>query len=229
MELPDDAARLLASSPEEFVEERKRIAAKLRDEGRPEDARAVAEAKKPPAVVLAVNRAVRDRPQAAKDAADATTRLGPLQLSGEQKEYASTVDELERASRLVADVAVAHLSRTKTASDSMRRRVNDLIRGALASAETRPLFVRGVLTDEIETTGFDAFAGLAIPPAARAKPKSRKDLERAERARAELQKEIAAVRKELADADRRVREVTRERDRLAKKLGALEAKHERTG
>ena len=56
-ELRTDAERLLAVKPEEFVEERARIARRLRDEGRAEDARAVAGTKKPPLVVLAVNRA----------------------------------------------------------------------------------------------------------------------------------------------------------------------------
>ena len=70
-ELPTDAERLLAVSPEEFVEERNLLVRKLRDAGRAEDARAVAETRKPPLVVLAVNRAARDRPQAAQDAASA--------------------------------------------------------------------------------------------------------------------------------------------------------------
>ena len=86
-ELPTDVERLLAVTPEEFVEERARIARNLRDKGRADEARAVAETKKPPLVVLAVNRAARDRPQAARDAAGAAERLGPAQLSGDAEEY----------------------------------------------------------------------------------------------------------------------------------------------
>ena len=80
--LPADAEQLLAVSPEAFVEQRKLLVRRLRDEGRAEDAQAIAHMKKPPPVVLALNRAARDRPQAARDAADAAKRLGPAQLSG---------------------------------------------------------------------------------------------------------------------------------------------------
>ena len=60
--LPADAQQLLAVSPEAFVEQRKLLVRRLRDEGRAEDAQAIAHMKKPPPVVLALNRAARDRP-----------------------------------------------------------------------------------------------------------------------------------------------------------------------
>ena len=135
-DLPHDAERLLAVSPDKFVAERKRLAGELREGGREEDARAVAETKKPPSVVLAVNRAARDRPQAAKDAASAARRIGSAQLSGEQEEYRAALKEMEQASMLLTDVALANLSRERTASAAMRRRVVDLVRGALASEDS---------------------------------------------------------------------------------------------
>ena len=125
--LPADAEQLLAVSPEAFVEQRKLLVRRLRDEGRAEDAQAIAHMKKPPPVVLALNRAARDRPQAAKDAADAAERLGPAQLSGDADGYRKVLGEMEQASALLAEVAVANLSKGKSASDPIRRRVADLI------------------------------------------------------------------------------------------------------
>jgi hypothetical protein len=225
-DLPKDVEKLLAVAPEDFVEERKRLTRTLRDAGRDDAARAVAETTKPPAVVLAVNRAARDRPQAAKDAARAAELLGRAQLSGKPDEYRKLLGEMEQASTLLAEVAVANLSRGKTASEAMRRRVADHIRGALANEALRRLLVRGALRDEADAPGFDAFAGLPRPKRSRqrATAKPPRDEERRRRALEKLEDEIAAAGEALADAERRVREATRERDRLARKLEALEAR-----
>ena len=227
---PKDAEKLLAVAPEDFVEERKRLVRKLRDEGRGDDARAVAQVKKPTPVVLAVNRAARDRPQAAKDAAQAAELLGRAQLSGKADDYRKLLSEMEQASALVADVAVANLSRGKSASEAMRRRVHDHLRGALANEETREQLVRGALADEVATSGFDAFAGLPRPKhsSQRARTRKSQDAERQRRALATLQKDIAGAREALNEAERRVREATRERDMLARKLATLEAKVKKT-
>ena len=215
-------------SPDKFVAERKRLAGELREGGREEDARAVAETKKPPSVVLAVNRAARDRPQAAKDAAGAARRIGSAQLSGEQEEYRAALKEMEQASMLLTDVALANLSRERTASAAMRRRVVDLVRGALASEDTRQRLVRGALTDEVETAGFEAFAGLSMPASSRrqTRQKSVRDSDEDRRARDELRKEIAGTRRSLDDAERRLREATLERDKLATQLASLERKRD---
>ena len=225
---PHDAEKLLAVSPDKFVAERKRLAGELRAEGRDEDARAVAETKKPPSVVLAVNRAARDRPQAAKDAAGAARRIGSAQLSGEQEEYRAALKEMEQASMLLTDVALANLSRDRTASAAMRRRVVDLVRGALASEDTRQRLVRGALTDEVETAGFEAFAGLPMPASSRrqTRRKSVRDSDEDRRARDELRKEMTGTKRSLDDAERRVREATLERDKLATHLASLERKRD---
>jgi hypothetical protein len=227
-ELPTDAERLLAVAPEEFVEERARIARKLLDEGRADDARAVSATKKPPRVVLAVNRAARDRPQAAKDAASAAERLGPAQLSGDADEYRDILKQMEQASTLLAEVAVANLSRGKSASETTRRRVAELLRGALAGEETRQRLVRGALINEVGAAGFDALAGVPMPekPRQQARAKPSPDTDRNRRAREALLAEIAETRRSLDDAELRLREAKRQRERLARRLASLEAKRD---
>ena len=129
---------------------------------------------------------------------------------------------------LLTDVALANLSRERTASAAMRRRVVDLVRGALASEDTRQRLVRGALTDEVETAGFEAFAGLPMPASSRrqTRRKSVRDSDEDRRARDELRKEITGTRRSLDDAERRVREATLERDKLATQLAALERKRD---
>ena len=135
----------------------------LRQAGRDEDARALAGLRKPTAVVLAVNRAARDRPQAARDAARAAEELAKSQLSGEAEKYARARKDLESALALLAEVAVARLSREKPATEAMRRRVADLLRSATADTDAREALEQGVLQEEGDAAGFSAFAGMTAP------------------------------------------------------------------
>ena len=225
-EIPAEAQKLLAVAPEEFVDARKELVTALRSEGRREDAQAVASIKKPSQVVLAVNRAARDRPQAAKDAAKAADRLARTQLAGKPEEYRALTKDMEQAASLLSEVAIAMVSKSGRPTDAVRRRIADHIRGALSSEETRALLTRGMLVDEIEPAGFDAFAGMPIP-----KPRSgsaaaatKRDAEREQRAREQERRHAtSALRKQLAEAERRVRDATKERDELAERLAKLEA------
>ena len=148
--------------------------------------------RKPSLVVLAVNRAARDRPQAARDAANAAERLGPAQLSGDADRYRDVLKQMEQASMLLADVALANLSRGKRPSETTRRRVAELLRGALAGEETRRRLVCGALVEEVEAAGFDAFAGVPMPAQAKQRARAKpSDPDRSRRAREALQAEIA--------------------------------------
>jgi hypothetical protein len=230
--LPPEGERLLAVAPEEFVSQRNRVARELKEAGRDDDARAVAELKKPSAVVLAVNRAARDRSRAARDAAAAAERVRKTQLAGKSEEFERASAELEEALGLLAEVAVARLSRGKSASESMRRRVNDLLRAAMGGNESRDALVRGALVDELEASGFSPFEGLAVPRGGRGrsaggtKQPSRGD-ERRRARREQLEAELAQAQNELASAQRRADEAAREQDRAAKAVAALQAKLDR--
>ena len=224
--LPAEAERLLAAAPEEFVSERARIARELTDAGRPEHAAVVAELRKPPLVVLAVNRAARDRPQAARAASEAAQRLRTSQVSGEQAAYRRARDDLEGALALLADVAVARLSRGKPASEQMRKRVSDVLRASVADDATRELFARGALVEERASSGFAAYEGMALPSPARARPTAKKPSRREEKLSArtkQLEAELKEARGTLRAAERRQQQAARERDAAAKVVASLEA------
>jgi hypothetical protein len=221
-ELPNEAERLLSARPDEFVDERKRIAEELRDAGRAEDAAIVAGLRKPTVVVLAVNRAARDRPQAAKDAAKAALLVRETQLSGDQDAYRKAVHELERSLDLLAEVAVAHAGREgKAASDSMRQRVRDLLRSAVADDDAREALVRGALVAETEASGFGSFAGMSPPAPRKAKKqprdKARRSAEERERRVREkaLRDDLARAERALQEAQRSVAKAEREREKAA--------------
>jgi hypothetical protein len=205
------------------------LARRLREEGRRSDAEAVAAMRKPPPVVLAVNRAARDRPQAARDAADAAGRLARAQVGGADRAgYEDAARDLDRALDLLVEVAVAHLGRKgRPATQAMQQRARELVRAAVADERSRERLVRGTLTEEVETRGFAAFAGIPVPKtrsdvSSRASRSSRVCAERKAHECA-LRRELAERKRELRAAESAVRAAEHERDRLAKAIAALEA------
>jgi hypothetical protein len=230
-DLSEHARQVLGAAPENFVAERDRIARELKQAGRDEDARAIAALRKPSAVVLAVNRAARDRPQVARDAARSAEEVAKTQLSGDAEKYANARKDLDEALARLADVAVAQLSRTKTATESMRRRVAELLRSAIADPDARAALERGVLQEEGDAAGFSAFAGMAPPPAKRTKPGRTKEAGKREQAKRErrqrLEAELAEAEEALDAAERALATASRERDKAARAAAAAAKRLER--
>jgi hypothetical protein len=225
--LPEEAEKVLATAPDEFVARRDALVEELRAAGRAEDAAALADIRKPTAVVLAVNRAARDRPQVARDAADAALRVREVQLSGEPDAYRAAWRELESSLDMLAEVAIAHVApRGKAPTDAMRRRVHDLLRSAIADDDGRAALLRGVLTGEKEAAGFTSFAGIAPKPARRRTPKPAAEPRPSDRQRARekrLREELATAKRELRAAEDAVRKAERERASAEKAVAAARA------
>ena len=236
-ELVPEAERLLAVAPEDFVAERKALARTLREEGRGEEAAAVERLRKPSRVVFAVNRAARDRPQAARGAAAAAENVKELQLGGDPEAFQKALRELDDAVGLLADVAVAHVAPPGgEATDAMRHRVRDLLRAAVADDAARPALARGALAEEVESPGFSPFAGMtATAPPKRPARKERAPTA-AERRQSERREQQLALRAELDDVERALagatkaaREAERERARLEREAEALRRRLDRLG
>jgi hypothetical protein len=228
--LPQEAEKLLAVDPGEFVAKRKELAAELREAGRDDEAAVVAGLSKPTAVVFAVNRAARNRPNAARDAADAAERVRKAQLAGDTDGYATALDELKRSLDLLAEVADTHVGSGKRPTEAMRRRVRDLVRSAVADDEAREALRRGALAEEIEASGFSPFAGTTPQPAqhkqketAASKAAERREEQRRERER-ELREELKAAKAELREAELAARDAEQTRARAERKVASLEKK-----
>jgi hypothetical protein len=231
---PAEAARLLSVAPAKFVSERERLVRELREAGRSEDAALVASLRKPPPVVLAVNRAARARPKAARAAANAAVRVKKTQVGGDPDAYRSALAELEDSLALLSDVALAHVApEGKEPSEAMRRRVRDLLRNAVADDDAREALAGGVLEREVETAGFGSFAGVAPARGAqkRAAPSKGEREERAAEHRREreheLRAELAVAEKHLQEAERSLREAEGEQARAEQAVAAIRAKLER--
>jgi hypothetical protein len=226
-ELPKEAEALLAAAPDDFVRERQSLAKALRADGRREDADLVAGLKKPAPVVLAANRAARDRPEAARGAARAAERVAKTQLAADPEAYQSALAELAQSVDLLEEVALAHLSKSgKPPSEAASRRLRDLLRNAVADEDARNALARGLLREEPETAGFGALAGVA--PGVRGRSRGTKPAEDARRMRAaEKQRERErALRAELAEAERALDEALRAEREAERARKAAERKVE---
>ena len=232
MEVPKEAEKLLAAAPDAFVAERDRLARTLRDEDRTEEAAAVAALRKPSAVVLAVNRAARDRPQAARDAAKAALRVQKTQVGNKPDDFKDALADLDAALDLLAEVAVAHVAPRGKPTDAMRRRVRELLRIAIADEDARDALARGVLTEELETVGFSSFAGLTPAPSKRSKkssgPTRAEQQEQRQRVREQaLRDELAEAEERLQAAERALREAEREQQSAERAVTSIRKKLER--
>jgi hypothetical protein len=225
-ELPEEALGLLSAVPDSFVEERTRVARGLRDTGRREDAARVAGFHKPAAVVLAANRAARSRPNVAKEAARAAKRM-KSQLGTDAEARRAVEENLA----LLEEVALTFLAKEgKSPTEAVRRRLQDLLRNAMADDAARDALARGVLADEPEPAGFGVYAGAKLGPraarAAKAGPAKRA-------AREQHRERERALREELETAERRLREAEdveraagRERARAERAVAAARSKLE---
>lgn len=222
--LPSEAERLLAVPADRFVDERKALAKRLRDEGRADEAKAVEGLKKPSAVVLAVNRAARDRSKAAENAAAAAERVRDAQVAGDGNGFRAALADLDSALDLLADVAVAQLSPPgKSASEAMRRRARDLLRAAVADDDARAALARGALTEELDAPGFSPFAAMPVPKKAARK----KEPSAAERREAEREAHVKELRDELREAESELDAATKAARDAEKKVASLRKKLER--
>jgi hypothetical protein len=223
-DVPQEAEKLFAVAPDRFVAERNALAKKLRDEGRADDAAAVAELRKPSAVVFAVNRAARDRPKAAQGAAEAALGVRDAQVGGDAEAFGKALADLDSSLDLLAEVAVANLAPSgKQPSEAMRRRLRELLRSAVADDHAREALARGALAEELEAPGFSPYAGIPVQPKPRGRKAEPAAPSRAEREEARRREKVEALRAELADAEDELRAATaaarsaeRERDRAEK-------------
>ena len=233
--LPPEGEKLLAVAPGEFVAERDRLVRKLRSEDRPEDAAAVAALRKPSVVVFAVNRAARDRPKAARAANAAALAVKKTQVGSKPEAFKRATDDLEQALDMLAEVALAHVAPPgKSASDTMRRRVRDLLRSAVSDEDAREALARGALTEELETVGFSSYAGMAPGPSRERKKSAgtsgAEQQEEKRRAREqELRAELAEAEERLRETERAMRDAERKSEAAERDVASIRAKLDQLG
>jgi hypothetical protein len=223
--LPDETAELFSVPADQFVSERARVVKELRGSGRREEAALVAKLRKPPRVVLDVNRAARALPRQARAAARASEKLVEAQARGSRSQLERSQAELQAAVEALVDRAAAESSTDRTSA-------HQLVRAAVATEDGRRALETGMLRDVVESRGFDALAGVQISAprreAARAKPTVDESRRAAEaKRRRELEAQLAAAREGVREAKRAELQARRELDAAERAVRSLEQAFER--
>ncbi|MGH2731222.1 MAG: hypothetical protein ACRDJI_11530 [Actinomycetota bacterium] len=198
----DGVDELFEAALGEFTQQRDKLAARLRDEGRIPEANEVKKLRRPTVVAWAVNQlARRDRDKVARllklqrDIGQATSRERINELSGRRRELVAQL--LDRAASILEDAGHSATAQTK------QKLTQTLL--ATNSDEERRTVAEGRLLQEITTSSFGD-AGVATPKATRTPTESRAST----RARDTVQR----LTTELKEARSEVQRLTREARRL---------------
>ena len=227
----DAIAELYAAPPEKFVAERTKLARKLRDEGLGNESKEVASLRKPTLPAYLANRLAHDRAREVSALLDAAEKLAAAHGSGDAEKLRRAQSAL--GERVRALVALAPEVSGRAISESVGLRLAETLRAAATDPETAPLLRRGVLQEEVETSGFEALAGVKLA-AVKQQPKAGKDAPAARRATAkadtrvgQLRKELQEARRELQAAESGIKAAERDATRARRRVSDLEARLER--
>jgi hypothetical protein len=226
-------ARLYSVPPSEFTATRTRLAGALRKDGRGDEARALAQLRKPSAALWAVNRLAATQAKDVDALLDAVARLRRSQL----REPGAAAEAL-RAQRAALETLVARGrdllgDAGLSASQPTLRRLSDTLMGAVVDRAHAAALRRAELTGELPAPGFEAFSGARVPASPRlrlvrtpAAPAPRADghasatrtIEVAERRRREAEK----LAGQAADDARVVAELEAEHGRARAQVAEVE-------
>lgn len=212
METLSDVDELFALPLDEFTSARNALAKTLKQDGDADAAEQVRALPKPSVAAWTVNQLARREPDAVRTLLNVAARLRSAQersLRGER-----TADELRAAQAEERDV-IRLLTRSgeavlrdagRPASGTTLERVASLLRAAAVDDPGRTALREGRLAGDVEVSGFDAFAGLKLPP---------------KRGRSR-----ARTGDDLAERRRRKREAAQRRKRLEKQVLELTSRAE---
>jgi hypothetical protein len=209
-ELEAELDDLYATPPESFIRARDDLAQRLRQAGQIDGAALVKQLRKPTIPLWAVNQLARRCPGEVRALLEAGDRLRVAQeaaLRGEtQALHAATAAERKLLHSLTQ--RGEELLR-KTGHSADPKRIVSTLRTAAVDPAGRELLARGRLSEELEATGFDAFAGMAVPSKSKPEEKTPKTpspaVQRRRRERlSKLRDGVTKARKDATEAGRAV-------------------------
>jgi hypothetical protein len=226
--LEDELDRLYALSLNEFTAARDEIAKRLRGEGERELADQVKQLRKPTVAVWLVNRLAREREVDIKRLLKAGEALAKAQSAATRERFGEARRDEQHALERLAGAA-RELAREEGVGAPAADRAAQTLRAASLTPEGRELLGRGRLTEELEPPGFEALAGMPVPPPEPKRPtpqrrnaRLKKAREKVEKLKAEERELGAAARAAQREAERAEREAAAASKRLAEAEAELE-------
>jgi hypothetical protein len=236
--VPDEAAELFREAPEGFIAARDALAARLRDEGRDGDARAVKGLRKPTVVAWALNRLSVDEPDGVRRLLDAGAEVRAAQQAALSSKRGAT--ERLRAAGVARRASIADLVAAAATALSEAGRSSathaDALAKALDTCSVDPDSGAALMSGTLDrppgpSPGFGGVLGLTAldgggepDPADKAEPASparRGPAGSGGRAAAEVRAEVARLRRDRDGADRRAKKARAAADGFAHELEGM--------
>jgi hypothetical protein len=222
-EVESELDELFARPLDEFTTARNELARRLRKAGQDEAAALVQGLKKPSVPVWAVNQLARRHPETVRELVAAGERLRKAQEQAFRGGGTDAVREATAAERSAARTLTRLAHELLEAEDrpvtrAVTDRLGSLLRTAAVDPEAARLLEEGRVTEEVEASGFEAFAGMAVPK--RPKRPARKAAAQptaAERRREERLQQLRTRRDELEQRAREAEHAAEEAERAAGK------------
>src|SRR5438034_2611294 len=247
-ELEHELDRLYGLPFEEFVPARNELARRARREGQRAIAARIGELAKPTFPAWVVNQLARRRERDVQRLVKAGEGLAEAQMEalrgGGSEQFLQARREEQRALESLAAAAREILAEAGRPIASNSDRVVATLRAAAVADEGRTRLKQGRLTEELELSGFEALAGVELPPRSRrraplpTKPKlaavpkpapaqaRRDDAKRTRELVAEARERVRDLRAELRDRESRLRQAERGAAELRRRLDAAEQEAE---
>jgi hypothetical protein len=208
-ELEAELDNLYAATPESFIRARNDLAQRLKQAGQVEATTRVKQLRKPTVALWAVNQLARRYPDEVRALLEAGDRLRVAQeaaLRGESQELRAATAAERKLLRSLTQRGEELLRETGHSADP--KRIAGTLRTAAVDPAGRELLEQGRLSEELEATGFGAFAGMEVP-SSRSKPEEKTpqapspavQRRRQERLR-KLRDDVTKARKDAAKAER---------------------------
>lgn len=239
-ELEAELDALYALPPDEFTSARNDLARRLKQAGQDDAEARVKSLRKPTMPVWAVNQLARRNPEGIEALLAAGARLRAAQEEALRGGESSALREATATERTLLRELTQQADEVLrgAAHGSAGKRIGSTLRAAALSTEAGQLLRRGWLGDELEPSGFDAFAGMKVPAAA-AKPKKpppppqrrrREEQERKLRQRAaKLRDEATQAAREVAEAEAALERARKNAARSEEAAARAEARLEEPG
>ena len=240
-DLESELDRLFALPPAEFTAARNDLARRLKQAGQNAISARVRELRKPTVPVWTVNQLARRHPKDVQALLETVERLRSAQEDalggGDAQELRSATSAEREALRGLTHRAHEILgAEGHKPTAAVIERIASILRAAALDPDGRELLADGRLTEELESAGFGAFAGMKIPagatrPKRKPKPKREKVDSAAERRRAErlrkLRDRAGRLAAEAAEARREAERAETAADRARRKAERASAAAEK--
>jgi hypothetical protein len=213
-ELESELDDLFGRPLDEFTSARNELARRLRKAGQEDAAARIQALKKPSVPVWTVNQVARRHPDEVQELVTAGERLRKAQEAafrgGGGSEAVREATGAERnAARTLTRLAHELLEAdSRPTTRAVTDRIGSLLRAAAIEPDASALLLAGRLSEEVESTGFGAVAGIAPPPRKRPKSPPKDDVARKrqeeERRRKRLEAQVERLRRAAVEADARL-------------------------